>query len=94
MDVYSIRHKGLQRFFERGEIRGLPQDRIAKLRRIFSALDEAESLDEMQGMPGWRLHQLHGDRRGTWSISVSGNWRLTFRIEGDRIYDLDLEDYH
>mgnify|MGYP001222230883 CR=1 FL=1 len=94
MDIYSIRHRGLQRFFEKGETRGLPQNRIQKLRHILAALDEADSVDEMDTMPGWRLHQLHGDRLGTWSISLSGNWRITFRVENDRIYDLDLEDYH
>ena len=94
MDIFSIRHRGLQRLFERGETRGLPQERVEKLRRILSALNEAASLAEMQTLPGWRLHQLQGDRRGTWSISLSGNWRITFRIEDDHIFDLDLEDYH
>ncbi len=45
-------------------------------------------------MPGWRLHQLRGDRAGIWSISVSGNWRMTFEIEDNQVYDLNLEDYH
>ena len=94
MDIYSIRHRGLQRFFEKGETRGLPQDRIRRLRNILAVIDEAESVAEMDTMPGWRLHRLRGDRLGTWSISLSGNWRITFRIEYDRIYDLDLEDYH
>ncbi|MDP7546023.1 MAG: type II toxin-antitoxin system RelE/ParE family toxin [Alphaproteobacteria bacterium] len=94
MDIYSIRHRGLQRFFEKDETRGLPQNRIERLRRILSALDEAESVAEIDTLPGWRLHRLRGDRVGTWSISLSGNWRITFRIQDDRIYDLDLEDYH
>jgi proteic killer suppression protein len=51
-------------------------------------------MDGLQGPPGWRIHQLRGDRAGTWSISVSGNWRITFRIEGGEIKELDLEDYH
>lgn len=94
MNVYSIRQKGLRQFFERGQSRGLPPppQQIAKVRRILAALDDAESLDELQTMPGWRLHQLRGDRHGTWSISFTGNWRLTFRIEDGGIHD--LEDYH
>ena len=52
------------------------------------------SMDGVQGPPGWRIHQLVGDRAGTWSLSVSGNWRITFAIEGDEITNLDLEDYH
>jgi proteic killer suppression protein len=94
MDIYSIRHKGLQRFFEKGQTRGLPQNRIQRLRNVLAALDEADTMDELDTMPGWRLHQLVGDRLGVWSITLSGNWRITFRMDGDRIYDLDLEDYH
>jgi proteic killer suppression protein len=48
----------------------------------------------VHGPPGWRIHQLAGDRRGTWSISVSGNWRITFDVERNAIANLDLEDYH
>ena len=44
--------------------------------------------------PGWRLHRLRGDRSGAWSISVSGNWRITFELRNDEIWNLDLEDYH
>ncbi len=94
MDVVSFKHKGLRRFFERNESRGLPQDRIKKLRQIFMAIDSAETLDELDTMPGWRLHQLVGDRAGTWSISISRNWRLTFTIEDEQIHNVDLEDYH
>ncbi len=94
MDVYSIRHRGLRRFYEREESRGLPAQRVEKLRRILSAINDATTLDDLAIMPGWRLHQLHGDRRGTWSITVTGNWRLTFRVENDAVHDLNLEDYH
>lgn len=53
-----------------------------------------ETIEALQGPPGWRIHQLTGDRAGTWSISVSGNWRVTFEIASDEINNLDLEDYH
>ena len=94
MEIYSIRHRGLKRFYERGEARGLPQDRIEKLRRILTAINEADALAELEAMPGGRLHVLRGDRLGTLSISLSGNWRVTFRVVDDAIHDLDLEDYH
>ncbi len=94
MGVYSIRQKGLRQLLERGQSRGLPPRQIEKIRRIFTALDDAENLAELATMPGWRLHQLRGDRQGTWSISFTGNWRLTVRIEDGGIHDLDLEDYH
>lgn len=48
----------------------------------------------VRGPPGWRIHQLSGDRAGTWSISVSGNWRIIFDLENEEICHLDLEDYH
>jgi proteic killer suppression protein len=51
-------------------------------------------MDGVQGPPGWRVHQLIGDRSGTWSVSVSGNWRVTFNIDDGEIIDLNLEDYH
>jgi proteic killer suppression protein len=54
----------------------------------------AANTEQVSGPPGWRIHQLTGDRAGTWSISVSGNWRVTFRIEDGEIFNLDLEDYH
>lgn len=59
-----------------------------------AALIYAATMDEVNGPPGWRIHQLIGDRSGTWSISVSGNWRITFEIEDGEISNLDLEDYH
>jgi len=61
---------------------------------VITALGLAENVQSILGPPGWRIHELTGDRAGAWSISVSGNWRITFRIEEDEIADLDLEDYH
>jgi proteic killer suppression protein len=60
---------------------------------ILTALLSVENIEGTQGPPGWRIHQLTGDRVGTWSISVSGNWRITFKIDNDEIHSLDLEDY-
>lgn len=61
---------------------------------ILAALIAARDMDGVQGPPGWRIHQLSGDRAGAWSISVSGNWRITFTIEAGEIANLNLEDYH
>lgn len=94
MEIYSIRHKGLRRLFEKNDASGLPADRVEKIRRIVTALDSAQDIEHIDTMPGWRLHRLKGDRAGSWSISVSGNWRLTFRVEENALFDLDLEDYH
>ncbi len=59
-----------------------------------ATLIAAPDMDAVHGPPGWRIHQLKGDRDGVWSISVTGNWRLTFQIVDGDIADLDLEDYH
>jgi len=72
----------------------LRSDLVQRLRRILTALITAPDMKALQGPPGWRVHQLQGDRAGTWTISVSGNWRLTFEIRQNEICDLDLEDYH
>jgi len=59
-------------------------------------LDNMEDAEELRALPSWKAHILTGDRKGTWSLSVTGNWRLTLRIEKDEreIYDVNLEDYH
>ena len=94
MQIRNVRHRGLQRFLEEDDDRGLSRDLVRRLRNILSALIEASDVSSVIGPPGWRIHQLKGDREGTWSISVSGNWRLTFDIEDGEVCDLDLEDYH
>jgi toxin HigB-1 len=94
MRVLSARHKGLKRLIEDDDERGIRPDLVRRVRRILTALLSAQDIAGLQGPPGWRVHQLTGDRAETWSISVSGNWRITFHVEGDTVKDLDLEDYH
>ncbi|MCH7624244.1 MAG: type II toxin-antitoxin system RelE/ParE family toxin, partial [Nitrospinae bacterium] len=65
-----------------------------KIRDIITALLVADNLADMPKLPGWKLHRLTGDRKGQWSITITGNLRLTFEIQKDEIYDLNLEDYH
>jgi proteic killer suppression protein len=67
---------------------------VNRARNILTALVAAADMQGVQGPPGWRIHRLSGDREGTWSVSVSGNWRITFDLEGGDITNLDLEDYH
>jgi proteic killer suppression protein len=69
-------------------------DLVSRVRRILTALIAASDIKALHGPPGWRVHQLQGDRAGIWSISVSGNWRLTFELRQGEICDLDLEEYH
>ena len=94
MDIASIGHRGLRRFVETGDAREIRPDQVRRIRNILTALLSAPSIEDLQGPPGWRIHRLSGDREGTGSISVSGNWRVTFRIDQGSIANLDLEDYH
>ena len=94
MNIRSVRHRGLKRFIEDDDPRGIRRDLIDRTRKILAVLIVAPDMNGVKGPPGWRIHQLSGDRAGTWSISVSGNWRITFEVEDDEICRLDLEDYH
>ncbi len=94
MRVRSIRHKSLRRLVEDNDDRGLRRDLVGRVRNILAVLISAADMDGVQGPPGWRVHRLVGDRAGAWSVSVSGNWRITFDIVDGEISNLDLEDYH
>lgn len=91
--ITSFKHKGLERFYTRGTTAGIQTAHAKRLRLILSNLDQAESPDDMD-LPGLRLHELRGDRKGIWSVSVSGNWRVTFRFNGRDAEIVNYEDYH
>ena len=94
MEIESIRHKGLRRFFELGNAKGLVGD-ATRLRKMLAFIDAAESVEELSVPPNFGLHELAGHRKGTWAMTVTRNWRLTFGISDDNaLIDMDLEDYH
>ncbi|MGH7039869.1 MAG: type II toxin-antitoxin system RelE/ParE family toxin [Stellaceae bacterium] len=94
MVVRSVRHRGLLRLLEDDDSREIRPDLVRRVRNILAVLISAADMNGVIGPPGWRVHQLQGDRAGIWSLSASGNWRLTFEIRLGEICDLDLEDYH
>lgn len=96
MKIANVIHKGLRRFVEDDDSSGLPPAVVEKLRRMVSFLQDMAHEDELLSIPSWKAHRLTGDRRGTWSLFVTRNWRLTFRIDQFEIeiVDLDYEDYH
>lgn len=94
MKIRFISSKALRRLVENDDAKGIRSDLLNRIRNILAALISADDMDSVNGPPGWRIHQLAGDRAGTWSISASGNWRITFDIEEGEISNLDLEDYH
>jgi proteic killer suppression protein len=96
MRIRNFVHKGLRQLYEDDVVRGVPPDTVDKLRKMLAYLDEMESGDELAVLPMWKAHRLKGDREGVWSLSVTANRRLTFRIDEPmkEICDLNLEDYH
>ena len=94
MELRSFSHKPLRRFYEEGEIKGLPAGTAAKLRAMFAVLDQMKDAGERKAWPLWKVHALTGNRKGTWSLHVTRNWRLTFRIDIGKMFDLNIEDYH
>ena len=94
MQIRTTRSKSLKRLIEDDDDRGIRRDQVNRVRRILTALLSVEAMEELHGPPGWRVHRLTGDRAGTWSVAVSGNWRITFELIRGEIFDLDLEDYH
>jgi len=91
--IRSFKHRGLERFFKRSDYRGIPARFAPRLERMLDRLDAATKPTDMN-LPGYRFHPLKGDRKGYYAVSVSGNWRLTFRFEGEHATDVNLEDYH
>lgn len=91
--IKSFRHKGLKQFAERGSKAGIQPSHAARLKKQLTALDVAVRPEDMNA-PGYDLHPLKGDLAGHWSVSVSGNWRLTFRFEGEDAILVDYQDYH
>ena len=79
--------------FEKGEIGGLRADHVNKVENILAVLKRARKPEDMN-LPGFRLHRLKGDLKGSWSVTVRANWRIIFRFEGSDAYDVDLLDYH
>jgi proteic killer suppression protein len=91
--IRSFRNKGLKRFYESDDRRGIRPEHAPRLARILDRLDASVRPQDMN-LPGYGLHRLHGDLKGYWAVSVSGNWRVTFRFEEQDTVDVDYMDYH
>ena len=91
--IRSIRHKGLKLLHRFDNPRGVVAEHVVKLRDILARLDAAASIEDMD-LPGFRLHQLKGDRKGLWAVTVRANWRVVFRFEDADAWDVDYIDYH
>jgi len=96
MKIRDFIHKGLTRLYEEDSAKGVPASSADKLRKMLAFLDGMDDAEELQGLPTWKAHRLTGDRKGTWSLSVTGNLRLTFRVDAveREIREMNLEDDH
>ena len=91
--IKSFRHRGLEKFFSTGSKAGIQAQHAKRLKLILGRLHASTSPLDMN-LPGLRLHELTGNRKGTWSVTVSGNWRITFQFQGEDAEIVDYEDYH
>lgn len=91
--ILTFRHKGLERFFRTGSTSGIQAKHAKRLRLILAQLDQSRIVEDMNS-PGLALHPLKGDRKGTWSVTVQANWRITFRFESGNVEVVNYEDYH
>ena len=91
--IQKFKHKGLKRLFESGISSGVNPQHFIRIRKILALLETAETLDDMD-LPGLELHPLSGNRKGTWAVKISGNWRITFKIQNGDAFDVNYEDYH
>ena len=96
MKIRSVKHKGLRRLLQNDDVSGLPAQFVDKINKILAFMQDMENAEELRTVPSWKTHLMTGDRKGTWSLYVSRNWRITFRIDETEteIIELDYEDYH
>ncbi len=96
MKIRTFLHKGLKRLYAEDVAKGVPPETVDRLRKMLAFLDDMDGPDELRALPSWKVHTPTGNRKGIWSLSVTANRRLTFRVETEdrEIHDLNLEDYH
>ena len=91
--IRTFKHRGLERFFKKQDHRGIIARTEVRTERILDRLDTVVRPEDMN-IPGFKFHPMMGNRKGTYAVSVTGNWRITFGFDGKDAIDVDLEDYH
>lgn len=91
--IKSFKHKGLENFFKTGSTKGIQAIHQYKIREILSILNRMKDFTPLM-LPSYRLHQLKGDMKGLWSVTVQANWRITFDFKDENVYIVDYKDYH
>ena len=91
--IRTIKHKGLNRFYDTGNLSGIQAHHAKRLQLILTRLDASICPEDMN-LPGLSLHKLKGQLKDFYSVTVQANWRIIFRFESDNVYDVDYVDYH
>lgn len=91
--IKTFRHRGLKRLYERGDQSKVSADQLARIEDVLARLDGADTPDYLD-LPGYDLHLLKGKLKGFWSVKISGNWRIIFRLSDGDAFDVELIDYH
>jgi len=91
--IVTFKHRGLRRLYQRGDRSQIRPDLLDKVENVLALLDAATA-PQVLDLPGYRLHQLKGDRRDFWAVTVRANWRIIFRFEDGHAHDVELIDYH
>lgn len=91
--IIGFKHRGLKRFFEKGNPKNIAPEHRQKIADILTALDSAEQIEDLD-LATFKLHALTGNRDGTWSITVRSNWRITFTFDNNKADNVNYEDYH
>jgi proteic killer suppression protein len=94
MRIRTFTHAGLRRLYLADQSKALPPEAVDKLRKMLAFLQDMGSVDELHTLAAWKAHRLGGDRKGTWALHVTKNWRLTFRVEDNEVIEVNYEDYH
>ena len=91
--IKSFKHKGLEKLFYDGSTKGIQPKHKTKLEDILDLLDAMIQIQDMN-FPGSRLHKLEPKKENIWSVTVSGNWRVTFKFIDSDAYEVNYTDYH
>ena len=91
--IESFRHRGLKRLYEQGDGSKIRANQLSRISDVLFHLDRAQAPGDLD-LPGYRLHPLKGDRKGYWSVTISGNWRIIFRFEDGDAFEAGLAGYH
>jgi proteic killer suppression protein len=91
--IKSFRDGALKRLWEEGKTKGIDPQSLPKIKRILARLDAINHPRELN-VPAFHFHELKGDRKGQYAVTVRANWRIVFERDGSHVIRVDMEDYH